>query len=131
MFSTRFRPADAAVPVLLLAAALLIALIPARAGAADKVVVTYLEADNNLYSKAYGLGSDSDFTVTGKDGIELSVSIRGGTVRVTEAGCPGRDCVKTGEISRPGQSIVCLPAGILIRIEGSGSSRGGSDGIAG
>ena len=41
-----------------------------------------------------------------------------GGVRVEEADCPTQDCVHTGTITRAGQSIVCLPARIIIRLEG-------------
>ena len=37
---------------------------------------------------------------------------------VADADCPTQDCVHTGTITRAGQSIVCLPARILIRLEG-------------
>lgn len=37
---------------------------------------------------------------------------------VTASDCPTQDCVRTGTISRGGQSIVCLPARIIVRLEG-------------
>ena len=37
---------------------------------------------------------------------------------VADADCPTQDCVHTGTITRAGQSIVCLPAHIIIRLEG-------------
>ena len=37
---------------------------------------------------------------------------------VADADCPTQDCVHTGTITRAGQSIVCLPARIIIRLEG-------------
>ena len=37
---------------------------------------------------------------------------------VADADCPTQDCVHTGIITRAGQSIVCLPARIIIRMEG-------------
>ena len=42
-------------------------------------------------------------------------------VRVEQADCPTQDCVHTGTITRAGQSIVCLPARIIIQLEGSGT----------
>ena len=39
-------------------------------------------------------------------------------LRVARSDCPTQDCVHTGTISRSGQSIVCLPARIIIRLEG-------------
>lgn len=40
-------------------------------------------------------------------------------VRVTQSDCPTQDCVHTGQISRAGQSIVCLPAHIVITLAGT------------
>lgn len=42
-----------------------------------------------------------------------------GRIRFKEADCPDRVCVNTGWISRPGQIAVCLPNGIIVKIEGS------------
>ena len=39
-------------------------------------------------------------------------------MRVAEADCPTQDCVHTGTITRSGQSIVCLPARIVIQLTG-------------
>lgn len=52
------------------------------------------------------------------------VVISGGTVSVTEASCKNQVCVKHGRISRPGESIVCLPNRLVVRI-GNGSEEGG------
>ena len=40
-------------------------------------------------------------------------------VRVTQSDCPTQDCVRTGQISKAGQSIVCLPARIVITLAGT------------
>lgn len=39
-------------------------------------------------------------------------------VRFEISDCPDQVCVRTGWISRPGQTAVCLPAGIIIKIVG-------------
>ena len=49
--------------------------------------------------------------------VHLTLSESG--ARVDWADCPTQDCVRTGSISRPGQSIVCLPARIVISLEGA------------
>ena len=33
--------------------------------------------------------------------------------------CPGQDCVHSGAVSRAGQSIVCLPARIVVELVGA------------
>lgn len=47
-------------------------------------------------------------------------------VQVAWADCPTQDCVRTGLISRGGQSIVCLPARIIVQLTGvdSGADSG-------
>ena len=42
----------------------------------------------------------------------------GYTLTVTAEGGPTQDCVHTGTITRSGQSIVCLPARIVIQLTG-------------
>jgi len=39
-------------------------------------------------------------------------------VCVARSDCPTQDCVHTGTITRSGQSIVCLPARFILRLEG-------------
>lgn len=46
-------------------------------------------------------------------------------LRVSRSDCPTQDCVRTGVITRSGQSIVCLPARIIIRLEGGAAADGG------
>ena len=39
-------------------------------------------------------------------------------LRAALSDCPTQDCVRTGTTSRGGQSIVCLPARVIVRLEG-------------
>ena len=57
------------------------------------------------------------------------VVISGSTVSVTEASCKNRVCVKHGAISRPGESIVCLPNRLIVRIENGSGEGGGYDSV--
>ena len=52
-------------------------------------------------------------------------------VRVSVSDCPTQDCVHTGTIARAGQSIVCLPARIIVRLEGSTAEHTGPDIVIG
>ena len=56
------------------------------------------------------------------NGYTVRLSVTPDGARVSSADCPTQDCVRTGEISQAGQSIICLPARIVIRIEGGGSA---------
>ena len=53
------------------------------------------------------------------NGYTLTVTAAGGAVSVTQSDCPGQDCVHSGAVSRAGQSIVCLPARIVVELVGA------------
>ena len=59
----------------------------------------------------------SEWTIS-SNGYTLHVILTAEGVWVESADCPTQDCVHTGTITRTGQSIVCLPARIIIRLEG-------------
>lgn len=65
------------------------------------------------------LDQDGEYTVQGE--YRNRVTVRDGRVCVSESDCPGEDCVHSGWASRPGQSIVCLPNRVEIRLEGTGN----------
>lgn len=65
------------------------------------------------------------------NGYTLTVTAEDGGLRVSEADCPTQDCVHTGTISRSGQSIVCLPARIIIQLTGGQADPGGVDVVIG
>lgn len=54
------------------------------------------------------LGDDTDYNI---------LQIAGGAAAVAEANCGDHTCVRTGEISREGERIVCLPHKLIIQIE--------------
>ncbi len=50
------------------------------------------------------------------------LEIEGGRVRMVDSACPDKLCVRTGWISRPGESIVCLPNRVVVEVvSGEGS----------
>ncbi len=69
------------------------------------------------------------------NGYTLTVAAErdGDTVRlhVASADCPTQDCVHTGAISRSGQSIICLPARIVITLTGGAADSSGVDVVIG
>ena len=53
------------------------------------------------------------------------VKISGGKVSVTEASCKNQVCVHHGAISSSGESIICLPNRLVVRIDAGDSEEGG------
>lgn len=56
---------------------------------------------------------DFEFTVTYK-GSSNVVEVKDGKIRVKEADCPDKTCVKTGWLSSSAMPIVCLPNRLVI-----------------
>lgn len=52
-------------------------------------------------------------------------------LRVARSDCPTQDCVRTGTITRSGQSVVCLPARFILRLEGGTPEDGAVDAVLG
>lgn len=61
----------------------------------------------------------------------LTVEYASGSARVLLSDCPTQDCVHTGAVTRSGQSIVCLPARLIIRLEGGTADPDGVDAVLG
>ena len=60
-------------------------------------------------------------TILSHNGYTLTVAADGDSVWVSDSDCPTQDCVHTGHIRRGGQSIVCLPAQVVVHLEGAAS----------
>ena len=72
--------------------------------------------DNRLIA-TIDLSADNTHEFAGKIGI-VKVSVRDGELRVTDADCPLHLCMKSGNISRDGEIIVCLPNRFVAVIKG-------------
>ena len=75
----------------------------------------------------YALSEDRTVRIEGEGGYNLLV-IENGEAWLSEADCPNLLCVKTGKIRYAGQSIVCLPHKLAVRIVGGAS---GLDAVTG
>lgn len=80
------------------------------------------------FTETFSLREDRSIPVF-SNGHSLTVVIENGAVSVTESDCPDGVCVDSGTISRTGQAIVCVPAKVTVRVDGSRSDQ--ADIIAG
>ena len=97
---------------LLLGAVVFMAFLPQNS---DKTAVVQIYQNGKLLHET-ALNEDRSIAVEGE--YCNTVVIRGGKVYIEESNCPGRDCVHSGSIEKPGRSIVCLPNRVEIRIIG-------------
>jgi hypothetical protein len=95
-----------------LLAALVLWLVVRPGGAGAWAVVT---VDGEEVGR-YALSQDKRLTI-GEEDYNI-VEISQGEAAVTEANCGDLTCVHTGRISREGETIVCLPHKLIVRIEG-------------
>lgn len=98
-------------------------------GSHDEGPLTAVISVDGVEEKLISLEETEVHTVHA-NGYTLEVAVENGTVWMTSSDCPTQDCVHTGRISRSGQSIVCLPARVIITIEGPADS-GGPDIVIG
>lgn len=98
------------IAVLVLIALGLMLYIGSENSACEKVVV---EIGGELYG-TYDRRTDCTVLLP-----HHTLEIQNGTVRITKSDCLGQDCVKTGEISKAHQSILCLPYRLNVTIMGT------------
>ena len=53
-----------------------------------------------------------------EDGIKLTVLAEHGRIRVLDADCPDKNCVKFGWLTQPGDQAICMPSKTFVLIEG-------------
>ena len=66
----------------------------------------------------FSLSENREMTVNGRNGHTLVIVIENGEAFVKTADCSDQICVQTGRLSRGGQTAACLPAGVLLTVEG-------------
>lgn len=55
-----------------------------------------------------------------------TLSIADGAARMISADCRGGDCLRMGPIRTAGESIVCLPHRVIVRLREKGAQKNGS-----
>jgi hypothetical protein len=100
-----------------------IALIALRVYASGGQPVIEIRGDTQEW--VFPLHSRETVEVSGPLGNTI-VEVTPGAVRVVDSPCPEKICVKSGSISRPGQTIACLPNRVFVVIRGDPRDQGGA-----
>lgn len=109
-------------PVLLaavLAAAVWLAL--SRSGPGGARAVVERNGSVVLSRELEGLSEPEFAEIEGENGVRLTVEFSREGARVIETNCPGKTCQRTGLLTRAGESAVCLPGRVVLRLEGPGT----------
>lgn len=94
------------------------------------LLVLYLPRDNGATVQVYRSGklvaeyelNDAKDTPIVKNYGSLVLLIEGDGVTALESECPDKCCVKQGKINRDGESIICVPQEIVVKIVGGDKS---------
>lgn len=107
---------DMLILAVILAALVFTALLPGlgRGGQSGGEVVILRDGEETA---RYSLSGEETITVRAEDGGYNLLLISQGAVRVTDADCPDKLCVRQRKISRNGESIICLPHKLVIMID--------------
>jgi len=73
-----------------------------------------VSVDGNVVS-SFPLFKDGSYSINGGTN---TIEIQDGRVRIVDADCPDRLCVRQGWIDGTGQSIVCLPNRVIVTVVG-------------
>ena len=99
---------------------------PADKNSADGMRVRITQ--NGQVIGEYPLAEERSVSVSGDSGTNLIV-IDGESVRMEEADCPDRYCIRQGRISRRPDTIVCLPHRLIVELVQGGNAAPG-EGLA-
>lgn len=105
---------DVCLLVFLALVTLLLFLLPFWRDAATSAEIVIAETGE---VRTISLENNADYVVSSRE-ITLTICVDNGQVYVATADCRDGICKRTPAISRAGQSIVCAPAGVVIRITG-------------
>lgn len=110
---TKLKKGDVMIVVLCLCTALILFVLPLLRASTPSAVLVVSYRDGN--EQTYSLASDQTLTLQ-HHGHTLTVVIKDGAVHVSESDCPDGLC-RAGRISRDGETLVCLPAGIVLTVQ--------------
>ena len=83
-------------------------------GTADKGDIAVVTVDGREVG-AYPLSEDTEVTIVGVGG-ENVLKISGGMADITDADCPDKICADHRPIENAGETIVCLPHKVVVKI---------------
>lgn len=67
------------------------------------------------------LSTDAVYEIEGNNRIHVVLRVKNGAIFFESSECPDHICVKSGQLTRSGQTAACVPAGVLVRVIGKDS----------
>ncbi len=79
----------------------------------SKNLVRISQGGKTLYTIDLSLAKDDKIEIKCSEGTNI-IEIKDGKIRVSDADCPDKTCVKSGWLSSSAMPIVCLPHRLII-----------------
>lgn len=88
-----------------------------------------IEVDGEIQEEINLLEVEDPYTIKVENGEDYNIiQVEQGSIRVIEATCPDKDCIKIGVLDDPGEVSVCLPNKVTVRVVSSSNTVDGIDG---
>lgn len=113
----RPKPGDFLIAALLLAIAVFSPVVLAQSAGSDLTAI--VTQDGHEISRIRLSGLAEPITITYGGTYPGIIMAEDGRIRFLESHCPDHVCELTGWLTRAGSTAACLPARVLIRLEGS------------
>lgn len=97
------------------------------ANRADRLKIE-IYSDNTLIETISLPAQDRIIPIPGKN---ITLELKNNSVRFSETDCPDKTCSKTGFIGQSGQTAICLPNRVIVKVSGDTQTASEADGIAG
>lgn len=91
-----------------------------RGGESGALTVTVTQGERLLYHSTLAAIEDELLLTPPGLSYPLTIRLTPTGAEVIESSCPSQDCLHSGAISRSGESIICLPNRLVIRLDGGG-----------
>ena len=83
----------------------------------DSSMVAVIRDGEILYEFDLSSAEDQEIPIEYEDGGYNLIEISGGEIRIKDADCPDKTCIKTGILRSADIPIVCLPHHLIVRYE--------------
>ncbi|MCM8710345.1 NusG domain II-containing protein [Clostridium sp. SYSU_GA19001] len=115
----KLKPLDIVVIIVLIVIALVFSAIPfINSYKTYNAKYVEIEVDGKLYKKFLLDNNHNERINIQTDLGKNIVDISNGKVKILDADCPDKICIKDGSIDKPGQILVCLPHKVVVQIKG-------------
>ena len=101
--------------LILIAAMTCISLAPLTLPTVEKDSIAEIKLDGKLV-RTIDPNSDQTFDIETSAGRN-TIRVEGGAISMIDADCPDKICVRTGAIKNVGETVACIPHGLLIELK--------------